>query len=274
MKSRVISGVVGATFLVVALYFNKSFPFLINVLMSFASCLCVNEFLGARSLDKNLFIWIPCISFAVLMPIIVSTEHRYLLIVLYIIVMYLFAMMLHDKVSTTNIFVTILTTVIIVMGLSSMIAICDMDNRQHSGFYITVSLLIPWGADIGAYFIGSFFGKHKLAPKISPKKTVEGFIGGFIFGVIAVLIDVLIFENFIFSNGERINYIPLIVISLVGGGISVVGDLTFSLLKRASNVKDYGTILPGHGGMLDRLDSVIFTTPVLFVFLHYFQILV
>jgi len=126
-------------------------------------------------------------------------------------------------------------------------------------------LATPWLSDGGAYFGGSFLGKRKLCPKISPKKTVEGAVTGVISGGILSLIVGLIFQNFIFS-GEKVNYIYLAIFGLLGALVSIVGDLSFSLIKRSCGIKDYGSLIPGHGGMLDRFDSVIFTSPLLMIF--------
>ena len=132
----------------------------------------------------------------------------------------------------------------------------------------------PWLADAGAYFGGSRFGKKKLCPKISPKKTVEGAVSGFIIGTVLSLLVGIIFEAFFFKNGETVNYIYLLIFSLLGAVVSIVGDLSFSLIKRSCGVKDYGSLMPGHGGMLDRFDSVIFTAPILMILNMYLPIIV
>lgn len=117
-------------------------------------------------------------------------------------------------------------------------------------------LTLVWVADIGAYFSGKKFGRHKLAPGISPGKTIEGVIGGL--GLNAVWITVV----FIITQGWGVAYIPFLLLGLVTAAISVVGDLYESILKREAGLKDSGKILPGHGGLLDRIDSVIAATPV------------
>ena len=120
-------------------------------------------------------------------------------------------------------------------------------------------------ADGGGYFIGSYFGKHKLCPTISPKKTVEGLLGGIVFCVASAMIMGLLFQ-FVFLNGKaRVNFPALVVIGILDSVISVLGDLSFSLIKRHLKIKDYGSMFPGHGGMLDRCDSIIFTAPLVVV---------
>ncbi len=117
-----------------------------------------------------------------------------------------------------------------------------------------------WGADIGAYYTGRFFGKTKLVPSISPNKTVEGFIGG---AVLSILFSLLFFVLF-FRSAD-----PVIVLAagLIGGLIGPVGDISESKLKRYFGVKDSGTILPGHGGLLDRADAMLFSIPFFYIFL-------
>ena len=126
--------------------------------------------------------------------------------------------------------------------------------------------------DTGAYFCGSFFGKHKLCPQISPKKTVEGALGGIIVSVLSALVTCLIFQNFIFDKQVFINYFLIVLIAVIGAIISMVGDLSFSLVKRSCNIKDFGNVIPGHGGILDRLDSVIFLSPLIYFLLIVFPV--
>ena len=129
--------------------------------------------------------------------------------------------------------------------------------------WLITSLLINWATDTGAYFSGRTWGKHQLAPKVSPKKTWEGFIGGL---VLALVVAVIASFFFPITTLQRVAFWGLAVIASL---FSVVGDLTVSLLKRQSGVKDSGQILPGHGGILDRVDSiasgvVVFALGILF----------
>jgi len=120
-------------------------------------------------------------------------------------------------------------------------------------------LLVVWLGDSGAYYFGRTFGRHKLSPRISPKKTVEGLIGGVISAVAtAVIIHFTFFRNFPLLHV----IIAGVILSLAG----VIGDLAESMWKRSADVKDSGTLLPGHGGFLDRFDSIFYTTPILYVY--------
>ncbi len=120
-------------------------------------------------------------------------------------------------------------------------------------------LLVVWIGDAGAYYVGKRFGKRKLSPLISPKKTVEGFMGGITTSIIcAIVISLTFFSEF-----------PLVHAIVVGAVLSVagvIGDLAESMWKRSAAVKDSGTLIPGHGGFLDRFDSILFTAPILYVY--------
>lgn len=123
-------------------------------------------------------------------------------------------------------------------------------------------------SDTFAYFFGMAFGKRKLCPQISPKKTVAGCVAGIIGGVVAALLVWLVFDNMIYLSGHYIVMGPLVNYLAAGGilaAISQFGDLSASFLKRALNIKDFGKLLPGHGGVMDRIDSVIFCIPVVFI---------
>ena len=131
---------------------------------------------------------------------------------------------------------------------------------------VFLPLAISFGSDTFALFAGMLCGKHKLAPKVSPKKTVEGAIGGLIGGVIGVTLLHLIAS----SLGRIILQSPLqiLVYGIVGSAISQIGDLSFSVIKREFGVKDYGHLLPGHGDILDRFDSVTFAAPAVWLTLQ------
>ena len=120
-------------------------------------------------------------------------------------------------------------------------------------------LLVVWLGDSGAYYVGKTFGKHKLSPLISPKKTVEGLLGGVAASVItAVVIHYTFFDKFPLHHA----IIAGVILSIAG----VIGDLAESMWKRSADVKDSGTLLPGHGGFLDRFDSILFTAPILYFY--------
>ena len=128
-------------------------------------------------------------------------------------------------------------------------------NLPDGKFLVWLIFLCSWGCDTCAYCVGMLIGKHKMAPVLSPKKSVEGAVGG-VLG--AALLGVAYAAA---TKGPLMEYA---VICAVGALISMVGDLAASAIKRNQEIKDYGTLIPGHGGILDRFDSVIFTAPVIY----------
>ena len=134
----------------------------------------------------------------------------------------------------------------------------EIRSQPHGFLLLTMAILIPVITDIGAYFCGKRFGKHKLAPVISPKKTWEGSVGGTVSAVVLLTLAAWILEQsgYVLVNMQYwVNYL------LIASCISQLGDLSFSTIKRIAGIKDYGTLLPGHGGILDRFDSLLVVIP-------------
>lgn len=134
-----------------------------------------------------------------------------------------------------------------------------VEQTGQYGLLVWLIFLTAFGTDIMAYFTGYFLGKHKLSPKISPKKTVEGSIGGILGSVILCGL----FGYFVMP----LLLVHCILIGVMGGIVSQFGDLTASLFKRKMGIKDYGNLIPGHGGVLDRVDSVLFTAPFIYYYI-------
>jgi phosphatidate cytidylyltransferase len=139
-------------------------------------------------------------------------------------------------------------------SLAAVVAI-----RGASPWYLLIQLLITSGADIGAYFAGRAFGRHKLAPQVSPGKTWEGVAGG----VVLVAVVAAIADHWL-----PVPAIPFVCLSICVGLLSVVGDLSESLFKRQAGLKDSGSLFPGHGGVLDRVDSLTAAAPLFWLGLH------
>lgn len=135
-------------------------------------------------------------------------------------------------------------------------------------YSVWLIFLCSWGCDTCAYCVGMLIGKHKMAPKLSPKKSIEGAVGGVAGAALLAIIYGLVCKNAMGIENKTIWFMA--AICAVGALISMVGDLTASAIKRNYEIKDYGKLIPGHGGILDRFDSVIFTAPIIFYLALYF----
>lgn len=135
-------------------------------------------------------------------------------------------------------------------------------------FYVWLPFIFAFVSDTGAYFVGSFIGKHKLTSELSPKKTIEGSVGGIIAVALFTLVYTLLFNKFEYMyNPGCMEYSAALYVfaGIIGAILSQIGDLAASSIKRFRGIKDYGNLMPGHGGVLDRFDSVLFTIPLVFI---------
>ena len=140
---------------------------------------------------------------------------------------------------------------------------------ENGAYLVWLIFICSWGCDTMAYCTGMLIGKHKMAPILSPKKSIEGAVGGVVGAMLIGVIYTLIFQNHItiFQNPV----VSVALLSGVGALISMIGDLAASAIKRNHKIKDYGKLIPGHGGILDRFDSVIFTAPVVYYLVQLMQ---
>lgn len=150
-----------------------------------------------------------------------------------------------------------------VFYVAVMLSYVYQTRMLAAGAYIVwLIFLCSWGCDTCAYCVGMLIGKHKMSPKLSPKKSIEGAVGGVIGAALLTILYGMIFKSAM--NSTQTHVFIMAGISAVGALISMVGDLTASAIKRNYEIKDYGKLIPGHGGILDRFDSVIFTAPVIY----------
>ena len=171
------------------------------------------------------------------------------------------------KLSFQTVAMCIVAGVLLPLLLSSLVRIHSWENGRC---FVFVPFVFAFLSDTGAYFAGLTFGKHKLAPVISPKKTIEGVVGG----VLATILGMVIY-GVILQVGFKmqVNYLLAVVYGIVGSLTSVFGDLCFSVVKRQTGIKDYGNLIPGHGGILDRFDSVIVVAPLVEILLALLPVL-
>jgi len=179
------------------------------------------------------------------------------ILTLFIMVMFILAVTYHRTVKFSDISILLFATLYISMG---MLHIRLLYNGTLGFTMLFMALISAFLTDTGAYFSGYFFGKHKLIPEISPKKTVEGAIGGVVIAIVSLLIYALILTFF----GIKTNLLNIIIIGAVASVGSQFGDLSASMIKRELGIKDYGEIMPGHGGVLDRFDSLLFVAPIIY----------
>ncbi len=243
MKQRLISAAVVILICIYPLLFGGTS---LNVLMTLIGALGCYEFVNCIKKPFNYLLFIiieASYSFNVV------TGCTYLIVTLFIEFILLFIIAIYnEKVDINDVF-GITSFSLVLSYCISLIIYLYANDRGATFFYILVASLLT---DTGAYLIGRKFGKHKLNERVSPKKTIEGSIGGIIFGF-GFSIVYAYFYNFL---GLPIYFV--IGCSILLPLISEIGDLAFSLIKRHYGIKDFGNIMPGHGGVLDRIDSVIF----------------
>ena len=166
----------------------------------------------------------------------------------------------YDEGDTTIGFFQVLLTlfggVLIPLALSALVILKCMEYGQY---LVLLAVLLAFVTDAGAYFAGVFLGRHRGITRVSPNKSLEGYLGGFVTGVVFALAYGVVIGA---ASGQEVNYLSLALCGLFGALATELGDLAFSFIKRQYGVKDYGHLLPGHGGMLDRFDSMIFCAPV------------
>lgn len=161
----------------------------------------------------------------------------------------------HGKLPFQQVAMTAIAGLLIPFLLSALVRIVLMDNGR---FLIPAPFVMAFMTDTGAYLVGCAIGKHKLCPVISPKKTVEGLAGGILGGIIGMILYGLVLQH---GFGFSVNFLYAAVYGVIGAAAATFGDLMFSVIKRQTGIKDYGKLLPGHGGILDRFDSVTMVAP-------------
>ena len=194
----------------------------------------------------------------------------YVLAIVYVIIMMFIMLGNYKKTKFEDVVMSMFCGVIVPYVMSTITLLrnlClsrpDLFQQSHIFFIIFMALLSAWLNDAFAYFVGRKFGKHKLAPNISPKKSVEGAIGGIVITMLFNLAFFFIFDYFFFKN-DTIKWWMIPATSMFLSAISIGGDLSASVIKRNFGEKDFGTIFPGHGGIMDRFDSYSFVMPMLY----------
>lgn len=268
MKTRLISAGVGILLFVLIVYFLPQ-----QAAIAAFSLLCgvaAYEMLGTTGVLKgSRMLWVCCL-FALGVPVATVFDAYYILpaVYLFTLVIFLFAITHPKQMRFEQIAQAYLGAIIIPYLLSSVLRI--LVHNASGRVFVLLPFVAAWCSDSMALIFGMLFGKHKLIPAVSPKKTVEGAVGGVLGSVLGMVVYGLVTGRYFAAEP----HFPLLVLAgIVGSVAGQVGDLSLSLIKRNTGIKDYGKIMPGHGGVLDRFDSVLFTAPLFEILLHFTTIL-
>ena len=255
MLTRIITGVVALAVFVPVLFLSHTLIF--DIAIALISLIGTFELLGCVGVVKKYAVSVPSAVFSAVVPLMfryVKFEFVFAAFVLYLFCLLYAALFFRKNISTTDAAAAFFSAVLVCLSFTSIIAVRNLEN---GGFWYLLIFIGAWITDTFAYFTGRIIGKHKLAPVVSPKKTIEGSIGGVIFCVAAFII-------YGYTAG-RTDYITLAALGIAVSVISQLGDLSMSAVKRNYGVKDFGSIFPGHGGILDRFDSVMAAAPAMMV---------
>lgn len=263
MKTRVITAAVAIPLLLILLLAAPKI--VVAIVWGAMMAIAAYELLYCTGLIKEsrLVLYAMIMAFAVTMWSYLDAVHAFGQLGLMIFVAILFAemMMSHVKITFDKICMCLAAGVLMPFLLSSLIRILML---RIGRYVILIPFIVAFGSDSGAYFAGRFFGSRKLAPVISQHKTVEGAVGGVIAAVVLMVVYGLILQ---LAFDFRVNYLYAILYGLTGSVAGIFGDLCFSVIKRQTGIKDYGNIIPGHGGILDRFDSMMMVGPLMEVLL-------
>lgn len=274
MFKRILTGVIAFCFLLVPVVFFAD-TVVLPIAVALFGVVATYEVLHCVGLHKNLWVSAPLYLVSAALPFgiryfaigsVLALPMALCVVLIYLLATAVFS---HGKTDIRDVSTSLVLWLYTLIGFAGLIIIHDF-IRGGQYFYL-LAFVGAWVTDTFAYFTGMLLGKHKLIPDVSPKKTVEGAVGGVVFCTLSFVVFGLIYNRFWLADGNEA--IPLLAMAIVGFIVSIVsqiGDLSLSLLKRKYGIKDFGKIFPGHGGVLDRFDSVLAVSIILtvsFVFL-------
>ena len=273
MKQRIITAVIAFFVLLPVLIFSDTFIFPLG--LAVCAVLSVWEMFACVGLKNAWLFTAPMYVLGAAFPFLIRyLPDRDLLAPIAICAavvwtLYAFTVLIfsHGKYPLEAVFVASFSLFYIFIGFNAILFIHDCEPGGKYLYYIC--FLGAWITDIFAYFCGRAFGKHKLIPDVSPKKTVEGSVGGTVFCILVMVIFGFVVEKLVSEISA--NLLIFAVAGVLIAVVSQIGDLSMSVIKRKYGVKDYGFIFPGHGGVLDRFDSVIAVSALLMVFSLFFN---
>lgn len=259
LKQRVITAVIAIALFVVLLFFLPTW--VLTIAWGALCAVGVWELLYAtHSVPKHLFLYLSCAA-GFCIPLTVARPNTDLFLFLlaagvYMVAAFACAVFDHKTITYDMVGKGFLAAVILPMMFSAVLRIRSGEN---GALLVLMPWITVWVCDSAAMFVGKALGKHKLAPYVSPKKTVEGSLGGLIFAMLACALYVLVMRK---SFGLEMAYLPAVIFGAVGSSLGQLGDLSLSVIKRGAGIKDYGNVFPGHGGVWDRFDSILFAAPL------------
>ncbi len=279
MKQRVITAAVLLALLAIVVW-QINTPLFV-VVIAFLSAVATNEIMKCAKV-KNKFLLIAgtafsaCVPFfasgKVLLPIVSESTWSGVIgavpgvvYIIAVVLAFLLAMLKgYSHTSFEDVAISAFASVLVPYGFSVFIRLRDMfaDNEQFGIYLIFFGLICALGTDSGAQLGGMAFGKHKMSPNISPKKTVEGAVCGLIFAIVLNVVAMVLYNKLAAVALTKTQTIVLACVSVPVSFMGMMGDLSASVLKRNFGVKDFGKIFPGHGGVMDRFDSSLFTIPL------------
>ena len=260
-KQRLISGIILVIIAFVTLYYGGMLTFLVTAGISLVG---MYELLRVIHIEKSA-LSVTAYSGAILYYILLLLNlDQYILPLILLILVMLFSVYVFTfpKYEISGVAITFFSIFYVTVMLSCIYRIRVLED---GAYMIVLVFLSAWGNDTLAYCAGRLFGKHKMSPVLSPKKTIEGAVGGVIGAGLLGFLYGLIARHFITASFDLT--VVFAVVCAVGGLISIVGDLGASAIKRNYEIKDYSNLIPGHGGILDRFDSIIFTAPIIYYLL-------
>ncbi len=265
MKTRIISGLLLLVVAIIIIGIGGVPMYLTGTALAI---IALKEFYSAVSNKLSIQNYFSMV-FTVLMFISVylrNTDIAVIFSMLYMLSNFLYLLKEHDKIKLVDFFANVFGVIYIVPAFLIMCIIRDHIFGVYLLGLVFVSSTIT---DTFAYFVGKAIGKNKLAPKLSPNKTIEGSVGGSLAStVVFVICAITILQNKFLFTLEMNDIGILFLIGLASSILSQIGDLSASAIKRITGIKDYGNLIPGHGGVLDRIDSTLFTAPVMYVVLY------
>ena len=261
MFKRVITGALLVAVFVPLLIFSDTVVF--TLAMTLLSLVGAYEMLRCLKLHKDIVIALPSLLIAAGAPLLARLVHDFALyapwaisaVLIYLFWFLAYCVIKRGKIEYAHLSGLFMAIVYISAGFASLLLLRDAPGGAYVFWLVFIG---AWVTDTMAYFTGFFFGKHKLIVEVSPKKTVEGAIGGTLFSGIAYVIYGIVLSHLC---DVRVNLIVLFIAGITAAVVSQFGDLAASIIKRQSDIKDYGSLFPGHGGVLDRFDSIIALAP-------------